>query len=245
MLKPIEIAINEIGYKETGKNITKYSYAFDNYWPSYFNTKKQGAEWCSIFYNFLFAKTYGEKIAKQMLYEPQHGNCAAGCKYAAGYFKAKGAFYSKPQEGDQIFFGAPGNESHTGIVVKADRDYVWTIEGNKSNMVCECRYSLNDKNISGYGRPNWSLVNDTKPVITEDKCMIELPILKQGSKGEAVKSLQILLNGYNFIGKNGKKLTIDGDFGANTDHALRAFQRSAGLTPDGICAAKTWPALIN
>lgn len=75
--------------------------------------------------------------------------------------------------------------------------------------------------------------------------MITVPMLKLGSKGEAVKSLQILLNGYNFTGKNGKKLTVDGDFGANTEFALRAFQRSAGLTPDGICGVKTWTLLIN
>lgn len=245
MLKPIEIAKNEVGYKEEKNNITKYSKFFDSEVTNYFNTKKQGAAWCSIFVNFLFVKAYGAEKAKQMLYEPQNGNCAAGCKYAAAYFKTKAAFYSTPQIGDQIFFGAPGNEQHTGIVVKADRDYVWTIEGNKNNMVCECRYSLNDKNISGYGRPNWSLANDTQPVITEDKCMIELPVLKLGSKGDAVKSLQILLNGYNFVGKNGRKLTVDGDFGANTDYALRAFQKSAGLTPDGVCGVKTWPALIK
>ena len=75
--------------------------------------------------------------------------------------------------------------------------------------------------------------------------MVELTVLKQGSKGDAVKSLQILLNGYNFVGKNIKPLTVDGDFGANTDYALRNFQRSVGLTPDGICGPKTWAALIN
>lgn len=247
MLKPIEIAKKELGYKETGKNITKYSADFDTKWPTYFNTKKQGAEWCSILYNWLFVKAYGEKLAKQMLFEPDKGNCAAGCKYAAQYYKNKNRFDKNPRVGDQIFFYVGGDINHTGIVIDVDvnRNNITTIEGNSSNMVQQKNYSLRNSSIAGYGHPDFSLVNDDNNDTKETTCMIELPVLRLGSKGDAVKSLQILLNGYNFIGKNGKKLTVDGDFGANTEYAVRNFQKSAGLTPDGICGLKTWPALIK
>jgi hypothetical protein len=255
MRKIIEIAISQIGYKETGKNITKYSADFDNKWPTYFNTRKQGVEWCSIYYNWCAVMAYGEQKAKTMLYEPKKDNCAAGCKYAANYYRNKGQFYSTPQEGDQIFFGKRGSESHTGLVEKVDSNYVWTIEGNKNNMVCECRYSLKDSSISGYGRPNWSLVDDNQPTPApapqptptpkEETCMVELPVLKKGSKNASVKDLQLLLNGKGFKGKNAKLLTVDGDFGTNTDHAVRNFQSNKGLTVDGIVGAKTWRALLT
>ena len=43
--KVLNTAKNEIGYKETGKNNTKYAKYFDTTAWQFFNTKKQGAEW--------------------------------------------------------------------------------------------------------------------------------------------------------------------------------------------------------
>jgi len=39
------------------------------------------------------------------------------------------------------------------------------------------------------------------------------------------------------------RVTADGIFGTGTDTAVRAFQRSNGLTADGIVGPKTWAAL--
>ena len=36
-----------------------------------------------------------------------------------------------------------------------------------------------------------------------------------------------------YIGKDGKPLTADGEFGANTKHAVEAFQKAHGLVVDG------------
>jgi Putative peptidoglycan binding domain/D-alanyl-D-alanine carboxypeptidase len=63
------------------------------------------------------------------------------------------------------------------------------------------------------------------------------PTLKKGAKGDAVSVLQQRLNAH------GATLTVDGDFGPNTDKAVRAFQQAKGLTVDGICGPKTWAAL--
>lgn len=256
MLKVLEIALGELGYREKGKNITKYSAYFNSY-PDFYNGSKGdgvswGCEWCDCFNDWSFCNAYGVETARQMLYQSKK-SAGAGCKFSAQFYRDAGRFDKKPQEGDQIFFGPVGNEYHTGIVTRVQDNIVWTVEGNKNNCVCECRYRIDDPSIAGYGHPNYSLVNETPNQTTtqnntkqkEQPVMITVPMLKLGSKGEAVKSLQILLNGYNFTGKNGKKLTVDGDFGANTEFALRAFQRSAGLTPDGICGVKTWTLLIN
>ena len=58
--------------------------------------------------------------------------------------------------------------------------------------------------------------------------------LKKGSSGEAVKSLQKRLKelGY-YTG------SVDGDFGENTEKAVKAFQERNGLTVDGKAGSKT------
>lgn len=62
--------------------------------------------------------------------------------------------------------------------------------------------------------------------------------LRNGSKGDDVKTLQTLLNTYGGYG-----LTADGIFGAKTESAVKAFQKSRGLIADGIVGTKTWAAL--
>ncbi len=61
------------------------------------------------------------------------------------------------------------------------------------------------------------------------------PTLKRGDKGEEVKRLQRLLD---FAPKH-----IDGDFGKQTEAAVKAVQRKHALVPDGKCGPYTWRAL--
>ncbi len=72
---------------------------------------------------------------------------------------------------------------------------------------------------------------------------ITLNVLKKGSKGEQVKALQRMLYamGYSL----GTKNPVDGEFGAKTDAAVRAYQADNGLTVDGIVGAKTWGSLLG
>ena len=71
--------------------------------------------------------------------------------------------------------------------------------------------------------------------IPEEKETIPMdePTLRRGSTGEAVRMLQGLLGG----------VEIDGVFGAQTEDAVKQFQRQNGLTADGIVGTKTWKAL--
>lgn len=97
----------------------------------------------------------------------------AGCTYSANYYKQKGQFHtSNPQPGDQIFFTNDGGKTmyHTGIVEKFENGRVYTIEGNTSSLagvvanggcVRDKSYPANASYIGGYGRPDWSLVEDT------------------------------------------------------------------------------------
>ena len=65
-------------------------------------------------------------------------------------------------------------------------------------------------------------------------------LLKQGSSGAAVVTLQTKLRERNF-----DPGAIDGIFGTGTEKALIAFQTSVGLTPDGIAGSNTWAALAH
>lgn len=62
-------------------------------------------------------------------------------------------------------------------------------------------------------------------------------ILRQGDQGEAVRELQRRLSVKGFT------LNADGIFGAKTAAAVKAFQKAAGLTQDGIAGPNTWAAL--
>ena len=69
-----------------------------------------------------------------------------------------------------------------------------------------------------------------------------LPELRRGDVGYAVDSLQLLLLNAGYpIGDAG----IDGEFGADTEAALRAFQQDKGLTVTGTTAPVTWILLIR
>lgn len=76
----------------------------------------------------------------------------------------------------------------------------------------------------------------------ETGCQVVLPMLRKGDKGDSVKALQILLIGHGYsCGEWG----ADGDFGAGTENAVRAFQKAHGLTVDGIVGPATWGALLK
>ncbi|SDX96140.1 N-acetylmuramoyl-L-alanine amidase [Thermoactinomyces sp. DSM 45892] len=63
------------------------------------------------------------------------------------------------------------------------------------------------------------------------------PILRKGSRSDAVKSLQSYLN------KFGYNLNVDGAFGPLTQNAVKDFQRKNDLVVDGIVGEKTWSKL--
>jgi hypothetical protein len=86
-----------------------------------------------------------------------------------------------------------------------------------------------------------------KPVETkEEECFVDVKMLSKGSRGDSVRALQVLLIGYGYsCGKWG----ADGDFGADTEKAVRAYQKkifpNAPAEWDGIVGSKTWGKLLG
>jgi len=65
------------------------------------------------------------------------------------------------------------------------------------------------------------------------------PTLQNGSSGDDVKRLQRILVMIKLLDYTG----IDGNFGPETEAAVKAFQQSKGLAVDGIAGTMTWQAL--
>lgn len=60
------------------------------------------------------------------------------------------------------------------------------------------------------------------------------PLLRRGMVNDSVRELQRRLN-----------ILVDGQFGPQTEAAVRAFQTSRGLVADGIVGPYTWKALLG
>lgn len=171
--KLIEIAEKEIGYLEKksdkqlddktanagSANYTKY--ARDLY-PAL-----QGQPWCDMFVDWCFVRAFGEIKAKQLI----GGGFSAYTPTSAQYYKNKGKWHETPKPGDQVFFKNSTRIFHTGIVVNADTKELITIEGNTGSApgvipngggVFKKVYPIRHSSISGYGRPDWSLVDEPR-----------------------------------------------------------------------------------
>ncbi|NMO55678.1 peptidoglycan-binding protein [Actinoplanes sp. TBRC 11911] len=64
------------------------------------------------------------------------------------------------------------------------------------------------------------------------------PEVRQGDKNHPVKTVQDLLNAQGFT------VDVDGEFGPQTQQAVRDFQTTRSLSVDGIVGPATWPALV-
>lgn len=215
----------------------------------------QGQPWCDVFVDSGFITCFGVDAACKMTYQPM-GAGSALCKQSAQYYKDNGAFYQRPEIGDQVFFYESGDINHTGIVVRVVGGSIVTVEGNSSDQVAERCYSTSDSKIAGYGRPNWAAAEgkpidapaeepavDDAPEKAEPRHYeLRFPYLSKGDTGDAVWVVQTLLQAHNIsCGQYG----ADRDYGTDTELAVRQFQRKHGLQADGIVGPDTGAALFG
>ena len=75
-------------------------------------------------------------------------------------------------------------------------------------------------------------------------------VLRIGSRGEAVKFLQICLENHGISTTSSRRATrggrgVDGIFGRGTQEAVMRFQRDELLHPDGVVGPRTWGELLG
>lgn len=164
------------------------------------------------------------------IYKLGYGHIAGFCVEVGDKFK----------QGDIIAIqGNGGNVASNGVKVsKEDR-----LNGDKRGAHVHFSVKEIDKNggVKNWDKDSRGNINPYQFMaeITEEKPEPQNPILRRGDKGDDVKKLQVLLNSH------GNKLKVDGDFGVQTQAAVKGFQIKHGLLADSIVGKVTWAALLD
>lgn len=284
----LKVAQAEVGYLEKRNNnnldaktanagynnYTKYSRDFDTKYKTFYNGKKQGAEWCDIFVDWCFVTAFGEKAALELLGQPKK-SCGAGCGWSADYYKSIKRFSKKPIVGAQIFFiDSDGDVCHTGIVKKIGTKYIYTIEGNTSSAsgvvanggaVAEKKYLLTYNRIYGYGLPNFEIEVVKEPeeenkILEWQKAAIldgfDFPLYGAdglwGAECVSVATRALIKKRENWLYPELTKIVQravgvddDGKCGVLTRGAIKSYQKQNGLRVDGVVGLNTWRKILG
>ncbi len=236
----LEVAGNEVGYKEGPHGYSKYG----AYWGDAY------AQWCAEYLCWCVDqvdKTHGTQLLRQVypLYSGQNtgmrwfirqGRFIArnGNLDGWGYqwFKDADAFIQAgeyiPQPGDWVFFTwtSDMDTDHVAMVEYCTVDEkgnvtLHCLEGNNPSSVARVTYSISDKKILGYGT-----VHDVADWT-----------MRQGNSGEKVRELQEKLIYLGLLPEG----SADGVYGAATAQAVAAFQEANSLSPQarGIANLET------
>ena len=154
----VETALNEVGYmeKKTNKYLDdKTKNAGSNNYNKYARDLKvpngggpsKGA-WCSYFVSWVLYRNDYITIKETK-------GLADSWRYPETLTKSIGRYYRArtyvPVPGDIIMFDYEPNDfaNHVGIVEKYEDGKIYTIEGNKSDMVKRCKYDITSAYIMG------------------------------------------------------------------------------------------------
>lgn len=247
---------SQVGYREGANNWNQYAEKLDRIdnltWGP-----KQNQPWCGEFVLCAFVECFGVDTALELQCSSRPTSIPL-CSAGAGNFKQAGRWNVNPQVGDVVFFVVNGAINHTGIVTSVGMGAITTVEGNSGDMVARNTYPLNSPRLAGFGRPRWEAVqraelDETEPVEDEPETPAEdvpavpgfavnLRTLRRGDVSEIVRAAQMLLIGRGWrCGPWG----ADGEFGPDTEDGVKRYQRSQGLTVDGIIGPDTWRALLG
>jgi N-acetylmuramoyl-L-alanine amidase len=122
--------------------------------------------------------------------------------------------------------------------IYADRRGLAVLKGtNMPAVIVEVARVIDDYEVERMAKAIVQGICDYKRLTYKAPTKKPMPLLRVGSAGGAVRTLQRELN------EHGYKLAVDGHFGAHTAAAVASFQKKHKLTVDRIVGAKTWKAL--
>ena len=136
----------------------------------------------------------------------------------------------------------------TGDAVKTLQDKLNTLGYNSGNVdgifgaktyaAVTAFQKANNLGVDGIvGKLTWAKLYDATPVNVTP--VTTQPMLRTGSRGDAVRKLQEMLNAKGYTCGS-----VDGIFGSKTKAAVLAFQKANGLGADGIVGPLTWGKLV-
>lgn len=112
------------------------------------------------------------------------------------------------------------------------------IFGAKTYAAVTAFQKANSLGVDGIvGKLTWAKLYDATPVNVTP--VTTQPMLRTGSRGDAVRKLQEMLNAKGYTCGS-----VDGIFGSKTYAAVLAFQKANGLAADGIVGSLTWGKLV-
>ena len=139
----------------------------------------------------------------------------------------------------------------TGDAVKTLQDKLNTLGYNSGNVdgifgaktyaAVTAFQKANSLGVDGIvGKLTWGKLYGISPAMpVETTTVVGRPMVSYGSRGDAVRKLQELLNALGYDCGS-----VDGIFGSKTKAAVLAFQKANGLGADGIVGPLTWGKLV-
>ena len=139
----------------------------------------------------------------------------------------------------------------TGDAVKTLQDKLNTLGYNSGNVdgifgaktyaAVTAFQKANNLGVDGIvGKLTWAKLYGVSPAMpVETTTVVGRPMVSYGSRGDAVRKLQELLNALGYDCGS-----VDGIFGSKTKAAVLAFQKANGLGADGIVGPLTWGKLV-
>ena len=115
------------------------------------------------------------------------------------------------------------------------------IFGAKTYAAVTAFQKANGLGVDGIvGKLTWGKIYGVSPAMpVETTTVVGRPMVSYGSRGDAVRKLQELLNALGYDCGS-----VDGIFGSKTKAAVLAFQKANGLGADGIVGPLTWGKLV-
>ena len=189
----LAVALSQLGYTESNTNgdFSGTASGSDNYTEYNYNMGSFGSgyggdayPWCASFVSFCLLQSgctdqtstddWCRKHEGDSKYIWREVSCNRWAKQLrlCGYFKASDAFDGDyfPIPADLVFFtDGTGHETHIGLVLYCDGEYIYTIEGNTSDAeglevngggVYTKKYPISSEYIRGYGVLPYNVNND-------------------------------------------------------------------------------------
>lgn len=169
------------------------------------------------------ATGYGLQAGDVLLNDTQH---------TAMYIGNGQIVHASINEYGKVTGGKTGDQTGKEVCVRSYYNFPWN---------CVLRYTGSDAGVTT-STPVASTAPQSAPQRVTARCTPSLPILQSGDNGMAVRALQgaLMQRGCRL-----PKYGADGDFGQETKEAVMTFQRSAGLTADGVVGKNTYEALFK
>lgn len=241
--------------------IAKFQEALDNNWGYIWGTagvmwtaakqkqleqttdadRKSGREYGSKWIGHMVADCSGlfSWAFKQLGGYMYHGSNTMWDKYCVAKGELRNGKRDDGKElkpGTAIFTHATEKRGHVGLYIGDG----WVIEASGTiNGVIKTKITISKwKEWGELKGVDYENAQPDKITVTDDN--VTLGTIRKGDKGPVVKYAQQLLldRGYKL-----PKYGADGDYGSETQAAVKAFQKDWGLTQDGVIGKKTWEML--